>query len=179
MLCNKCGKNEAVVYIKNILNGEKTEQYLCEGCANEQGYMKMAGNPFISMNSFFEGFNNAFQGFFPGLNAPSTRIGTAAGAKCPICGSSAADITRTGRAGCADCYTQFEPLLGPAIKRIHGDASHTGRVPGSAGAEIMRKRRIGELKRELDTAIKNEEFENAAKLRDEIRGLENGGVLGE
>ena len=70
-------------------------------------------------------------------------------------------------------------MLGPAIKRIHGDVSHSGAIPGSAGAELTKKRRLAELKHELKAAIRNEAFEDAARLRDEIRSLENGGAANE
>lgn len=51
--------------------------------------------------------------------------------------------------------------------------------PGSAGAELSKKRRLSELKHELKAAIKKEAFEDAARLRDEIRSLENGGASNE
>ncbi len=177
MLCEKCGKNEATVYIKNVVNGKTTEMHLCGECANEQGLLKTAVNPFYGMSNFFQDFENAFQGFFPGLTSPAASGRSLPnGTTCPVCGASAQDIARTGRAGCADCYSVFDYVLGPAIKRIHGEASHSGTIPGSAGAEMTRKRRLSELKHELKTAIKNEAFEDAARLRDEIRSLENGGT---
>lgn len=176
MLCEKCGKREANVYIKNVVNGEVTERHLCSECAEAQGLLKQELNPFREMNDFFSDFGSAFQGFFPELISPKTeKRAIGAGRTCPLCGATVQDIARTGRAGCANCYTVFENILEPAIRRIHGDASHTGAVPGSAGAEVSRKRRLQDLKHELKTAIRNEAFEDAARLRDEIRGLENGG----
>ena len=180
MLCEKCGKREANVYIKNVINGEVTEQHLCSECASAQGVFKQNLNPFQEMNDFFSdfgsGFQSAFQGFFPELITPSAgKRAIGAGKTCPLCGATVQDIARTGRAGCANCYSVFDSILEPAIRRIHGDASHTGSVPGSAGAEVSRKRRLQDLKHELKTAIKNEAFEDAARLRDEIRDLENGG----
>ncbi len=181
MLCEKCGKREANVYIKNVINGETTEMHLCGECANEQGLLKTAVNPFYGMSSIFDDFNQAFQGFFPTLTAPSAGSHGAlpSNTTCPVCGATAQDITRTGRAGCADCYSVFDYILNPAIKRIHGDVSHTGAIPGSAGAELSKKRRLSELKHELKAAIKKEAFEDAARLRDEIRSLENGGASNE
>ena len=175
MLCEKCGKREANVYIKNVINGETTEQYLCSECAGEQGFLKQTLNPFEEMNHLFSDFGSAFQGFFPEIISPAAgKRSIGAGKTCPLCGATAQDIARTGRAGCANCYSVFDYLLEPAIRRIHGDVTHVGAVPGSAGAEVNRKRRLQELRQELKTAIKNEAFEDAAKLRDEIRGLEKG-----
>ena len=64
MLCEKCGKNEANVYIKNIVNGKVTEQHLCSACAGESGAFKTA-SPFSTMGGIFDGMEQAFQGFFP------------------------------------------------------------------------------------------------------------------
>jgi protein arginine kinase activator len=172
MLCEKCGKNEANVYIKNTVNGETTEKHLCSVCAGEQGMLKPGG--FFDMPDFFKDFAGAFSGFFPVAHAPARRS-VGAGTACPVCGANAGDISRAGRVGCADCYSVFVAALEPARRRIHGGASHTGNIPGSAGAEATLKKRLAELKHEMKAAIENEEFENAAKLRDEIRGLEKGG----
>ena len=94
MLCEKCGKREANVYMKNVINGETTERHLCSECANEEGILKTAVNPFYGMSSFFDNFNQAFQGFFPGLTAPTagTRGSLAAGTTCPVCGAPPAEI---------------------------------------------------------------------------------------
>ncbi len=35
MLCQKCNKNEANTYYSQIINGKKTEMYLCPQCAKE------------------------------------------------------------------------------------------------------------------------------------------------
>ena len=175
MMCERCGKREANVYIKNVINGSVQEMHLCAECAKEQGLIHETVNPFQEMHDFFSDFGNAFQGFFPELITPAeTRRSIGADKTCPLCGASAQDIARTGRAGCANCYTVFDYVLDPAIRRIHGDVSHAGAVPGSAGVEANRKRRLQDLKHELKTAIKNEAFEDAARLRDEIRGLEKG-----
>lgn len=73
MLCEKCGKREANVYIKNVINGETTEMHLCGECANEQGLLKIGSQPLLWVSSIFDDFNQAFQGFFPTLTAPVRR----------------------------------------------------------------------------------------------------------
>lgn len=170
MKCEKCGKNEATVYIKNEINGKKVEANLCADCAGELGYMQSM-NPFSVMSSFFGGF-------FPEFGVEE-RPALGGGAKCPVCGMPASEIARTGYAGCSECYKTFGSVIEPIVRRIHGDVHHTGSVPGSAGAEVARKRKLHDLRHDLKDAIKNEEFEKAASLRDEIRGLENGGAINE
>ena len=91
---------------------------------------------------------------------------------CPECGLSIAALARTGRVGCAHCYSHFARAIAPYIRRVHGTAAHTGSIPGSAGPEMRKKRRALELKAELQRAVDAQEYERCAALRDEIRGLE-------
>ncbi len=93
---------------------------------------------------------------------------------CPACGITLAEISQTGRAGCPDCYSHFSERLTPYIRRVHGPAAHTGRIPRSAGTHIAQKRRLTELREQLNAAIGRQEFEQCAKLRDEIAALSAG-----
>jgi protein arginine kinase activator len=93
---------------------------------------------------------------------------------CPACGIPLGDISQTGRVGCPDCYRHFSERLTPYIRRVHGLAAHTGRIPKSAGEVLYQKRRLSELKNSLQEAVARQEFEKCAELRDEIAAL-NGG----
>ena len=80
--------------------------------------------------------------------------------------------------GCGQCYSAFEDSLVPLIKRIHGSAGHFGKAPLKVSkptkVTVKKKKvdRLEELKSRLQQAIKLEEFEEAARLRDKIRELE-------
>jgi protein arginine kinase activator len=91
---------------------------------------------------------------------------------CPGCGLGLTELTQTGRAGCPECYRHFARSLNHFIRRIHGPAVHTGRIPKSADGHITQKRRIAELRNDLQAAIERQEFERCAELRDEISALE-------
>jgi len=69
----------------------------------------------------------------------------------------------------------FDYALDPIIRKIHGLAAHTGNIPKSAGAVLSSKRHLDDLKAQLKTAIANEDYESAARLRDEIRSMEQNG----
>ena len=73
-----------------------------------------------------------------------------------------------------DMANFYEELL-PSIQKIHGNIQHRGKVPTGASAEVKRKRDIEKTKRELEQAIKDENFELAVKLRDKIKEMEGGG----
>lgn len=159
MLCQSCEKNQATTYIKKVVNGELTEMNLCTECAKEMGYGKIFGTGFD--------FSNLL-GSFLGEGLPARTSAT----RCSGCGSSFADIARSGKVGCAGCYEVFYDDLLPSLKRIHGNTKHTGKR-----AEIKAQtpeHKIKSLKKQLKKAIEAQEFEEAAKLRDEIKVLEGG-----
>jgi len=81
-------------------------------------------------------------------------------------------FSKLGRFGCSSCYKYFSDRLDPLFKRVHGGTSHVGKVPKRTGGRIQIKRRIDELKKELQMRILQEEFEAAAEIRDQIRELE-------
>jgi protein arginine kinase activator len=93
---------------------------------------------------------------------------------CPACGIPLDDISQTGRVGCPDCYRHFSERLTPYIRRVHGPAAHTGRIPQSAGEHLYRKRHLAELQNSLQDAIARQEFEKCAELRDQIAALDGG-----
>ncbi len=120
MLCQMCGQHPATTHIKTIVNGKLTQAHLCADCAKKQGY----GNLFADWGS---GFGSLLSGFM-GSAAPARQV-----TRCPGCGASFEDITRSGKIGCAECYHTFRGQLLPIIQRIHGTAQHKGKVPGTAG----------------------------------------------
>jgi len=91
--------------------------------------------------------------------------------KCDICGLSYDKFKSTGRFGCSNCYNVFGERLNPLFKRVHGNTTHTGKIPSRAGVRIKTIRLVEKLKIELEKAIQNEEYEKAAQLRDEIKEI--------
>ena len=165
MLCQSCGKNEAVFHYKSSVNGNVTEQHLCRDCAAALGA---------------EGIGAAQQDFFGsmltdifGIAKPGYGV-KQGGAVCPQCGSTARDIARRGKIGCAKCWEVFSDMLLPHVRRIHGNVRHAGRIPGSAAAGLRAKHELEELKAQLKTAVEAQEYEQAAVLRDRIKALEEG-----
>lgn len=171
MLCQMCGQHPATTHIKTIVNGKLTQAHLCADCAKKQGY----GNLFADWGS---GFGSLLSGFM-GSAAPAWQV-----TRCPGCGASFEDITRSGKIGCAECYRTFRGQLLPIIQRIHGTAQHKGKVPGSSALRVtdpnnkivaVEETPLEEKKRLLKQAIETQDFERAAVLRDEIKELEQHG----
>ncbi len=96
--------------------------------------------------------------------------------KCQVCGMSYSDFRRSGKLGCSNCYKTFEPQLTEVLRQIHRNSVHTGKIPGSLKAKLSKKRQLEDLKNKLQSAVKNEDYEEAARLHKEILELEKGGV---
>lgn len=180
MLCDNCGKREANVKYSENINGRKRELNLCEECSHKLGIDQMDFSMPIDFSNFFEGFMDNFGSseFVPMLNELKTL-------KCNSCGYTFDDIANTGRLGCKDCYSVFEDRLDPIIKRIQGSNKHVGRIgkiidskidnKNTGNKEEKVKQPISEkekLEYELKEAIKEERYEDAAKIRDEIKKLD-------
>lgn len=161
MLCQKCGKRPATVHVQTVINGVKSEYHFCNECAREEGHITVISPeesiPANFMSALLEGFG------WPGVHSQ--------GERCPACGWSYDEFARTGFVGCQECYQKFGKRMGGMLRQIHGASKHVGKVPGwmkPSAAESL----LSQLKAELEEAIRKEEYERAAELRDRIRELE-------
>lgn len=165
MLCQNCGKNEATTHIKRVVNGEATQMHLCRGCAEHLGYGDM-----------FSGFGFNLDEFFGGLLGENTQgILNPGNDKCPKCGYTFNDIVKSGHLGCADCYRKFYDSLLPSLQKIHGKIKHTGKQAMVACEKSSGEAKINpvaKLKEDLQKAIEEQNFEEAAVLRDRIKEME-------
>ena len=91
---------------------------------------------------------------------------------CPDCGMTRDELRSRGRIGCARDYEVFARDIHEILERVHGSTEHVGRLPGISSAELERMQQIHELRRRLDAAIRDEAYENAARIRDELQALD-------
>ena len=96
---------------------------------------------------------------------------TSAGKRCAVCGSDFSSIAKSGKAGCPNCYAEFKSRLAPTIKKIHGNTVHCGKH-SKVTVEQSNENEIAALKKQLDEAVKTENYELAAELRDKIKAME-------
>ena len=85
-----------------------------------------------------------------------------------------AEFQKSGRLGCANCYAAFGENMRKMLGSIHGHTHHVGKVPGYLEEEVRAKQQIDDLRRQMDEAVRTEDFERAAELRDRIRALDKG-----
>lgn len=170
MLCQKCKKNEANVFLSESINGKEKTYALCSDCARELKEKGEFNSPISS--SFFDTDIDVGNLFSSLLGGHSSVANAAKSKRCPICGSTFANFVKLGRAGCSGCYAEFSSEIADTVSRIHGNTVHKGRAPKAFKKKFDRAKLLSDLKNQLASAIATEEFERAAELRDKIREIE-------
>jgi len=183
MLCERCQQREATIHLTQTRQGKTTEHHLCDACARELGIGHHVSDYFGTIGSLIDSgllggapvggsiFN--MTGGIPAFGAQAPRNIT-----CPVCGQTFDEFRRTGLFGCSHCYEAFADRLDPVFRRVQGSTRHVGRKPAETGKTDKNQQiqaKIRDLKQSLQRAVKQEAYEQAAKLRDEIRQLEQQG----
>ena len=169
MLCDLCKQNQATVHLTEIVDAQMTEMHLCEECASQKG---------AQMESHF-GLSDLLAGLADFGKPAGGPEDVGETKTCPSCGMTYEDFRKIGRLGCAECYVTFKRSLATLLKRIHGSVQHTGKAaegvvggPARPTTSSRPRNELAELRRKLSQAIDQEAFEEAAKLRDQIREYE-------
>jgi len=163
MVCDICGENEAIIHVQQIMGGEILEIHMCAECARKKGVaLEKDGTGDFSLSKLLSGL---VESFTQDDQYQQTE-------ECPHCGTSLSEIQEEERAGCPECYGVFrntiDEILGEYTERI----VHRGKYPEKLKAykAILIDKEV--LKRKLKEAVKKEDYEYAAKLRDRIMELE-------
>lgn len=160
MMCSACNSNPATVFYTDIVNGVTHSRKFCLNCAQQVGLFNTMpmDDVFKSFDNVMKSFDNAFKGF--DINTPQAPDIT-----CNDCGMTLSKFKQIGRFGCAKDYELFK--VGPALEKIHGASVHMGKVPEKSPDEKIKR-----LKKDMEAAVRSENYEKAATLRDEIKKLE-------
>jgi protein arginine kinase activator len=161
--CDKCAR-QATHHSVEIIQGQKIEKHLCEQHAAEEG---------LAIKSIHTPINELLTNF---VKVHSTGEGDEAspqGLTCPECGLTFSEFRKDSLLGCPDCYKAFEQPLSTIMERAHeGGTHHIGKVPRRAGAGEQRQALLMRMRKQLDDAVLGEDYERAARLRDDIRKFE-------
>jgi protein arginine kinase activator len=163
MQCQDCKKNPAVLHFTQILNQQKTMLNLCKECAEKRG-----------IKTPFSGSAFSVENLLAKMADPQ-ETEDESDLSCAACGLKYSDFKSIGRLGCGDCYTAFAPKLDQLLRKIHGANTHLGKIPKAMGKTVFLKRKVESLRTNLLKAIAEENFEDAARLRDEIHRSEESG----
>lgn len=167
MLCQKCHKNLATVRYAEVVDGKVTDVHLCSECMMKHQ-------------------EEAATGFNLSGPAPSPRHAALEGQRvggeqedaaaqhrmCSACGAQLKYVLQTGEVGCPQCYENFAEQLEPVLRAAHTALRHRGRVPYRSDAREALRAELQTKRALLRTALKMENYEEAAELRDEIKKLD-------
>jgi len=151
MKCVLCKVNEATVYFKQVAKGNSYEMNICESCAVKYGLIL---NPAADITDMIFGQTAKTEGRDKGKS-------------CPACGLSASAFAAKSRLGCSVCYATFHKELVSILENVQKGDSHCGKIPKTAGVYG----KVERLEKDLALAVENENFEDAARIRDSIKEL--------
>jgi len=165
MQCQECGSESATVHVKRREGDEESSLHLCRACAQKLGWHDPLEDAKFPLAHFI---SSMMQDMTSGTLRESSPD---SGVRCAECGLSFQDFSRTGRLGCGRCYESFRTSMEELLRRIHGNIRHRGRRPESApkARPAPESATLRQLKADLDRAVAGEDFERAARLRDQIR----------
>ena len=181
MNCDICQTEKATIFFSQMAEGKLQKVNLCKHCADEKGVTDPTG---FALADMLEGM---------GKQTALETVGGIDELVCGSCGFSQTDFKKTGRFGCADCYRVFDEGLDGLLEAMHKHTHHVGKVPGSGAApgvvrseaavpapvlpavlpEPSPRTRLSELKEALSKSVEDEDYEEAARLRDAISRLES------
>ncbi len=160
MQCQICKKNEATIHLTEITDGERTEMHICENCAIEQG---VTVKNHISINELL----SSLLASQPSEDEMLDR--SEKGLCCPLCGFTLDQFRKEAVLGCPYDYEVFEKSLAPLIEKAHnGKTTHCGKVPSKVPKDTKKQMELSNLRQRLDAAVRAEDYELAAELRDKI-----------
>ncbi|MBI3313515.1 MAG: UvrB/UvrC motif-containing protein [Candidatus Omnitrophica bacterium] len=162
MTCNVCGVNEATVHLTEIVNNQMIEVHLCETCAQEKG---TDFKTHFSIDDLLAGLTDITKQIKQGEKKASSLC-------CSGCGMTYEEFGKSGRLGCATCYEAFSKMLLPLIKRIQRSTHHVGKKPSKIPRATRSVHDLRVLQDRLRKSVQTESFEDAAKIRDEIKQIE-------
>jgi len=163
MLCEKCHQKQATVHMQQVVNGIKKEIHMCQDCS-------------IQMDApiSIEALLNGLLGSFLTVAADKQKQSAVHYEPCPSCGMTYDGFkSGGGKLGCAECYRVFSRELEAILKSVQASTKHEGKYPQKSGRALFQRREAVRLRELMRTAIEGENFEEAARLRDEIRILES------
>lgn len=164
MLCEKCKQKEASVVYSEVKGKKKIQHHLCEQCLQSQ-------SEYIEEPSFSYSLQSLIGKFLEAVASQAEREESQI--KCEQCGITYNKFRKQGRFGCENDYVVFRESLIKLFQHIHGASRHKGKVPAKFRRIDDSHRRISKLQKLLEQAVKEERYEEAAALRDQIKALEN------
>lgn len=174
MNCDLCQTEKATIFFSQMVEGNLQKVNLCKSCADDKGVTDPTG---FALADMLEGM---------GQQTAMDHAMSKDDLVCGSCGFSQSDFKKTGRFGCADCYHVFDEGLDGLLEAMHKHTQHVGKVPATfpdlpgrleeetptLPPEPTRLDKLSELKQALSKSVEDEDYEEAARLRDVISQME-------
>ncbi|MEM0965156.1 MAG: UvrB/UvrC motif-containing protein [Verrucomicrobiota bacterium] len=157
--CIHCEKT-ATIHLTQIVGGEIKKVDLCEDCQFKD-----------SMAADFD--LEPFAKLAEEVSA-ATPVELGGEHVCPQCGCDDEQFHKAGRFGCPECYDAFEEVVPDILRKIQAGLVHSGKAPANGEKDLVSGRLKTEARKELESAVREERFEDAAVHRDRLRRLERG-----
>lgn len=165
MQCQHCKQHTATIHLTEIKDGQRSEMHMCEACAQKQG---LAVKNHIPLNELLSTLL-ASQAQVVNSSSGSSQFEVDEDMTCPTCGMTLVQFQKESLLGCANDYEVFDNTLRTVIEKTQGgNITHCGKVPSRAPSTIAKQVETMNLRSQLDDAVKTEDYERAAQLRDEI-----------
>ncbi|MGE0143554.1 MAG: UvrB/UvrC motif-containing protein [Planctomycetota bacterium] len=181
--CSHCGNARCKlgapsVHVLDVAGWEiHKQQFLCEGIAQELGILpqKSASLPISSalLENIVGELKAAQATTPPAVGGPRGKVSEAT---CAGCRMTLGAFKMRGRTGCPRCYMTFHDQLVPLLERVHDATVHRGRCPAATARLAPDPVNLTELRERLRDAIAGERYEEAGRLRDELRQLTGGDI---
>ncbi len=159
MHCDYCGEQDATVHLAQLLNGEMKNLHLCKDCAGKSGIN--VDEP-VSLSDLL----------LKAGQAPGAEEAGKKDIRCPQCHMRMSDFRKTSRLGCPACYDAFAAELAGLLLGLHKSHYHAGKAPSGTRLSHAIHEQAEAVSGRLKTAIAAEQFEEAARLRDELKQLQ-------
>jgi protein arginine kinase activator len=157
--CQFCSK-PATVHLTDIVQNQKKELHLCQACAEAQQLVKQQE---LNLPAILQ--NLIGQHLAPEMDELARLA-------CPVCGIKYMEFRSQGRLGCPHDYRVFKAGLDTLLHRIHRATRHLGKSPRQGASPVDRLVEIAQLRRQLQSAVDAEAYEEAARFRDLLRQKE-------
>jgi len=172
MLCEECGKNEAVCTVATVMGKQVLHRHLCQECMARISMSIATGNIGQLLGSIMAAVGQA-----PGTAAPKQKEPAPVpelpkeNPACSQCGTTLHTFLKSGRLGCAGCYAAFRVQVEPMLQKLNGTLEYRGRRPLRTEAALRSRSLLEGLQRQLEAAVAAEDYERAAQLRDTLRAM--------
>ncbi len=164
MKCQKCNDHIATIHLTEIVEGKRKEMHLCQTCAQDEG---VAIKNQVPLNELLNSLLAVGAAEPKQSDQDDYTLDS-----CSVCGMTWEKFKKLSLLGCPNDYDVFAGPLESILSIAHeGNNVHIGKTPSKTDEITKKQVQLLKLKKQLETAIKTEDYETAAKIRDQIKNL--------